>query len=218
MAKIEMPDRIRTLEDQLQIAMAAVTDYQSGQAPDARKAQIAAQQMHSMQDWTIQHRLSDFGCKAEADFRNGIYTAEPRLAVVRDFANATKHGGHLKNNNRVLDAVKMDGAYGRQYDRVRLELHIISRQTVGFGEHLRTGQYLDTDETFRSCLQFWSDLYQTGRMPPNGPICRDTAPTAGTDRQRICLPDGINSVTKQLDIASEMVESTSRESPPPPPT
>ena len=216
MVSIKMPDGISTPEDQLQIATATVEDYLSGPAPDIRKAQIAVQQMHSMQDWTIKHRLTNFGCKDEGDFRNRIYMAEPRLAIVRDFANATKHGGYLKYPNRVLDEVKKDGPFSRafshQFNRARLELHIISEKATDFKDHLQKGKYLDTDETFKSCLQFWTDLYKMGRMLSKRSECQEAGSTDGTDRQRITLPDEIDSTTKQLDIAIEMVDSTSRES------
>lgn len=103
MMSIAMPYDIGTPEAQLQIAEAATEEYLSGNRRDAAKAQIAAQQIHGMQDWTVQHRLAQFGYPDGKSFRDCIYHAEPRLAVVRDFANATKHGGYLKNSNRVLE-------------------------------------------------------------------------------------------------------------------
>ena len=218
MTSIKMPSGIGTPENQLQIATATVQDYLSGHAPYPKKAQAAVQQMHSMQDWTIQHRLTAFGCKDKDDFHNKIYAAEPRLTVVRDFANATKHGGYLKNPNRALDEVKLNGRFSREFggsfDRVRLELHIAPAKMGNFKGHLQKGQYLDTDETLESCLRFWTDLYQAGRIPPKSSNHQVAGSAAGTDRQRITLPGEIDSAAKQLDIASEMADSALHDSTP----
>ena len=137
---------------------------------------------------------------------------------MRDFANATKHGGYLKNSNRVLDEVKRNGRFGGRFsgrfDRIRLELHIAAAQTEKFKEHLRKGQYLDTNETLESCLRFWTDLYQGGRIPPKSSNRQVAGSGAGTGRQRITLPGEIDSATKQLDIASEMADSALHDSTP----
>ena len=197
MTSISMPDSIGTPEKQLQITAAEVEDYLSGERLHPEKAQIAVQQMHSMQDWTIQHRLTDYGCKNGDDFRNQIYTAEPRLNAIRDFANATKHGGFLKNSNRVLDEVKMAGdfsrAYSRDYDRVRMELHVTPGTTLHAEGHRRNDKYLEMDEVLKECLEFWTSLYETSQMPNNHPDRQEVGAASETHRHRVQLPHGIDS-------------------------
>ncbi len=218
MTSIKMPNGMGTPEDQLQITIATVGDYLSGEQLRAWKAQTAAQQMHSMQDWTIGHRLSDFGCKDHNDFRNRIYKAEPRLAVIRDVANATKHGGSLKNNNRVLDEIKTTGsfsrAFSREFDRVRMELHVTAEKKLHMGAYLRNGEYLEMNETLEDCLEFWVALYESGQIPDNHSERQKTGAISGSRRKRIKLPDEINTTANQLAIAEQMAEQSAHESTP----
>ena len=218
MTSIKMPYGMDTPEDQLQMTTDRVEDYLSGEQLYADKAQIAAQQMHSMQDWTIRHRLTDFGCKNGGDFRNKIYAAEPRLTVIRDFANATKHGGCLKNSNRVLEKVEIAGDYSRafsplDFDTVRMELHLIPGAMPHTVEHhLRNGNYLEMDEVIKDCLEFWTTLYETRQIPPyNHSEWQKAGAVSETHRRRIQLPDEIGSTTNQLTIAEKMVDQSSRE-------
>ncbi len=187
-------------------------DYLSSIQLHLYKAQIAAQQMHGLQDWTIQHRLTPFGCQNGDDFRNQIYAAEPRLHVVRDFANATKHGAFLTNKNRVLEKVEMTGdysrEYSREYNRVRLEMHVIPGTTPDVGGHLRNGKYLELDDILKDCLDFWTTLYGTNRIQNHGSERHEAEAGGATRRSQILLPEGLDSTDSQLLIAQKMAEES----------
>ena len=215
MTSIKMPYSIGTPEDQLSITTAVVEEYLAGDQLQAEKAQIAAQQMHSLQDWTIEHRLTAFGSKSAHDFRNSIYSAEPRLAVVRDFANATKHGALLKNNNRVLDEVRMAGAFSRafsrEFDRVRMEMHIVPDTTLHTAGYIRNGKYLEMDDVLNVCLDFWTSLYETNKLPYPPSTRLKVEGVGDANEHRVRLPGGIDSTVGQLKIAEQMVHRSSDE-------
>ena len=218
MTSIKMPDSIGTPDNQLQITTAVVAEYLAGEQLQVEKAQIAAQQMHSLQDWTIRHRLAEFGDKSDYDFRNRIYSAEPRLAVVRDFANATKHGGFLKNGNRVLEEVKMAGAFGRafsrEFDRVRMEMYVIPGTALHTTGYITNGKYIEMDEVLNACLEFWTSLYETNQMPNPHSEWYEVEEVGFTNRHRMRLPGGIDSTGDQLTIAEGMVDRSTNQGTP----
>ena len=198
MTSIKMPNSIGTPDNQLQITTAVVGDYLTGERLESGKAQIAAQQMHSLQDWTIRHRLTEFGSKNADDFRNRIYSAEPRLTVIRDFANATKHGGFLKNDNRVLDEV----------------MYVVPGTTLHTEGYVSNGKYLEMDDVLKECLEFWEALYDNNQIPSPCAEQHETESVRGANRHRIQLPEGINSTADQLTIAEQMTSRSSNESTP----
>ena len=218
MTSILMPSGIGTPEDQLQIAAATVQDYLSSMQLHVDKAQIAAQQVHGLQDWTIRHRLTQFGCKDGNDFRNKIYGVEPRLHIVRDFANATKHGGFLTNKNRVLEKVERAGDFSREFshdfNRVRLEMHVIPGTALDVGEHLRKGTYLELDDVLKECLEFWTDLYGTGQIRHHSPEQIVVNAGRGTGRSLLQLPEELGSASHQLSVAETMAARSSEQNTP----
>ena len=218
MTTIKMPLGIGTPEDQLEITTATVRDYLSSIKLHVYKAQIAAQQMHLLQDWTIQHCLGDFKCKNGNDFRNKIYAAEPRLYVVRDFANATKHGAFLKAKNPVLEKVERAGAFSREFsrgfDRVRLEMHVIPGTALDVGSPLLKGTYLELDDVLKSCLEFWTALYDTRQMPRIGFDKNVVNPDGGTGNSSIGLPEELDGTAHQLAIAQTMTAQSSEQNTP----
>ena len=219
MTHIGMPAQIGTPEDQLQMTVTLVENYLSGEQLHASKAQIAAQQMHSLQDWTIQHRLTNFGCQNGNEFRNKIYSSEPRLMVIRDFANATKHGGLLKNCNRVLKNVRQSGDFSRAFSRrdfntVRLEMHIVAGTALHAGGYVDNGKYLEMDDVLKDCLGFWTSLFETNEMPDNHANPQEVDANDGTHKYRIPLPNGVDSTADQLAIAEQMADQSSDEGTP----
>ena len=206
MTSIVMPDTIGSPEAQLRIAERATQDYLAGNRQDAANAQIAAQQLHGMQDWTVQHRLAQFGYADGNNFRQSIYQAEPRLQVVRDFANATKHGGRLKNSNRVLDKVLVSGrfsqAFSSRFDRAKIEMHLLP------GTLSPPAGYLTADDILKESLEFWQALYQNGRLPSNAPAGQPVQAPHGVRSQQIQLPAQIGSTAGQLTIAAQLVEQS----------
>lgn len=206
MTSIAMPYEIGTPEAQLQIAEATTVDYLSGNLRNAVKAQIAALLLHGMQDWTVQYRLVQFGYADGNIFRQSIYQTEPRLAVVRDFANVVKHGKFRKNSNRVLEKIHEAGSFSQAFsdgfDRARIEMHLLP------GVLLPSGGYLTADDILKESLEFWKVLYQNGQLSSNSLESQPAQTQHEIDKQPIQLLDQIGDTASQLAIAEQLVEQS----------
>ena len=167
--------------------------------------------MHSMQDWTIQHRLNEFNCTDGHEFRARLYTAEPRLKAIRDYANSTKHAGTLKGRNPVLVKVERAGAFSREFshafDRVRLELHVQLGVLPHHVRHRDGSDFLELDQTLEECLAFWTSLYRDKSvLVPILQPEKEGQPDDKADTQ-VLLPDEINSTQEQLAIAEHQTDA-----------
>lgn len=165
-----------------------------------------------MQDWTVRHRLVQFGHADGNSFRQSIYQAEPRLAVVRDFANAVKHGGFLKNSNRVLEKIQAAGSFSQGFsdgfDRARIEMHLLP------GVLLPSGGYLTADDIFKESLEFWKVLYQNGQLSSNALASQPAQAQHEIDEQPIQLSDQIGDTASQLTIAEQLVKQSTADNTP----